>query len=335
MASSEQVHHITALSPPSEPGRHATNEALAEVHFLSPDELSEQASNHNPGGNITLLHGYAPVESARTPVPYTLAIPEYPRIAATAVIVPGFCAIKRTSRELRNELAYQGIPTVSYNPARVHSSRKDWLHHAVNPQRLHYDTLAAVDRDIRLSIEQAKVPEGIQISNAKRILIAHSMGNLAAIDFAVDHPMRVDSLVSIGGAGMEEPLGLKLVARTKDVVLRDVAAAALTGKFKGYGLKVATNTIHYVARNPVRTAAEVISCTVADKRQAVERLAELGVRQVVFCPMNDDFFYPEDTIKAVGEAVDYWEIIENLQHTGPQTQARRVAQIISPAIINR
>lgn len=291
---------------------------------LSPESSESREFVSYP--HVHWVHGEAGVASAHEPIKWTAAIPDSPTINALGLIANGFCAIKRSSREFREALAAEGLATVSYDPARVHSSLLDLPRHTLNPQALHYESLAGIDSSL------ASHPALGELAAAPRILIGHSMGNLAALDYAVNHPESIATMISIGGVGMERRLGLKLVARSKDMVLHDIGPAIVTGKFNDYGLKGAARLLHYVWRNPMRTGTEAVSCMVSDKRRQVHQLAALGVRHVVLMPEDDDFFYPVDTIRTVHDVVDHWEIMEGMKHACPQTDAKKVATIVMQAL---
>lgn len=281
-----------------------------------------------------LVHGQAIVPGAKQPVPYSVALPYELQSDTLGIIVPGFGAIKRTSRGLRDAFANEGVATVSYDPARVHSSARDLPRHLLNPQELHYETLGAIESHIRHNIAMATNPTGKTIIDSKVTLIAHSMGGLPAPEFAIDNHEIMDGVMYIGAIGLEEPLGLKLIYRSKDLAVRDVGPGIIKGRY-GHSPSMAKRSLNYFVRNPLRTAAEIVSCTRADRRPQVQKLAQLGVYQAVFCPEDDAFFYPEDSYAAVGDVVDHFEVIENCNHTGPQTKPEHVARVVGRVILKR
>lgn len=299
------------------------------VHL--PTALSPETSETLTASAYDTVEGQAEIPGAKKPIPYTTLLPRTLVSNNHAVIVNGYCAIKETSDALGAALAGNGVATTIYDPARVHSSRLDWLRHIANPQSLHYESLRGVTTHARQNIEYARYQNGSVIRDGKLILIGHSMGNLAMMDFGVKHPEELDMVISLAGVGLEEPLGLKLVWRTKDVVA-DVATNIVRGNFEGYGLRVAYRSLHYIGRNPVRTAAEAISCMVADKRKHGMKLAELGVHHEIICAEDDGYFYYQDTLKAMQGIASNCHVIEDMSHVGPQVQPHRTARYLGGII---
>lgn len=281
---------------------------------------------------IDYVHGKADVEGAKTPLPYTLAVPKQLRTDSLAVFVSGFGAFKQTSREFRNALANEGIATVTYESPRLHNSQIAWLGHLADPQKLHYNAIGGITEALRSNEALAGLESGRTLMNNRLTLINHSMGNLAGLEFARQHPDLVQTVVSIGGAGLEKPLGLKLVPRAATVLRKDIVPAIVDGKF-GFHPKLAAREAVYIGSNPLRTIAEIGSCMVADKRGVVAKLRELGVDVIALCPENDGFFYPADTLQGVGPHVAQYEVMEKSMHCTVQTEAVRTAKTVGRLLL--
>lgn len=280
-------------------------------------EATETAISWGP---IEHQHGAIEVVGAKDPIPYTLALPSASQSELITLIVPGYGAFKRTSRGLRDSLAAQeGIATVSYDPARIHGRRRGSLRDLFDPQALHLNTLEAI-------VDDLKVPDG------RLVLLAHSMGSLAASDFAARYPDKLAGVVYLGPVGMGSPGPVSMARRGVQELGTDVLPAIAAGRF-GYSPAVGKRAIRYFANNPLRTVGEAISCgqpKIVQRR--IEYAARLGVRQAVVAFEHDRFFPPDEISQAVSHLVDSVTELKESQHLAPQREPQRVARLAGQLI---
>lgn len=294
------------------------SEQLA-LHAPEPLEQFERPTN--------LVHGAVRVAGTKVPVKYTAEFPEIPHYRTIAMIVPGFGAIKRSSRALRHQLAsVHGIPTISYDPARTIDAAKNRVSQLLDPQDLHARSIAAIMQDVD------QLTEGSYLDDYGKTVIAHSMGGLAATRYVFENPQAVDTLIHISTVGAEGPLGLRLAPRALRELGTDVLPAIASGEF-GYHPGLGLKAIQYFTRNPMRTASEIVSCMRSDTRPATEEIRNQGVYLGYIALQDDAFFKIGDARQEIKHYFDEYHELP-FKHIAPQTKAPvvadAVAQVLAP-----
>lgn len=303
----------------------AKEDALAEII-----DISEAQSFVEPIPSIA-LHGEVRVPGASRPVEYTAKIPINLQSETVALLVPGFGAFKRTSRRFRDALADQeGVISVSWNPARRPDSKAALLEQALHPQKLHADTIEEVLNDIRRHPDSKNTEHEAVLQEGPVSLIAHSMGGLPAAEWASRNIEQTALVAYTGSIGLSESLNTELIKRSANVLLRDIVPGIIKGEY-GREPVLAKRAAEYLLANPLRTAAEMVSCLRADIRAHVQYLAACGVRQTVVCLEKDDYFYWEEARDAVEHLVDSFKVISG-KHTAPQRQPLYVASHLGAEI---
>lgn len=277
-----------------------SGETLATVHAIHPQEEGVFST-------MATLHGQVRVLGCN--VEFTRESPLDQLIEEKVLIVPGFGGFKRTSRGLRGAFAEAGYDATSYSPVRRdRQSRRDQL---VYPQQVHVETIRMLSQEI------------LEEPDEKLTLVAHSMGGLAAVGYAKNHPDKVNNLLLVGSAGFHSPRLLQLASS-----LPRGLAGSLRHEFipmirqkavDATPLNAWRAAYHYLA-NPTRTAGEAISCISQDVRDDVRELSEQGVR-TIFLGLEYDMLVPVPDTAVCDESA----ILPRAGHIAPQVKADRIA----------
>jgi hypothetical protein len=316
----------SVVNLPESPFAAAGNQSgLAEVIELHP------AVGEANYGLRPLIHGAAPVEGGATTVTYSFSVPEDIAVQTVAIGINGFGAFKRTAREFRNKLAMnEGVPAISYDPLR-RSAPGHKLLHALDPQRLHVNTITAIANHLET---RRDLPRHVRqlAHEAPYTLIPHSMGELPAVRWLEqdENADKTALIIHLGALGISPLKPREIIRRTTDVLVNDVLPALATNEY-GNSPVMVRRAIRYFLSNPAQTAAEIMSCLAADTSQSVRALADMGVPQAIVAMENDDFFYPDEIQTHVGNIVDEIVIIEG-RHTAPQRQPTAVAKAVGSII---
>jgi pimeloyl-ACP methyl ester carboxylesterase len=265
------------------------------------------------------------VEAAGDSVIYTVEAPESPKYEGVGVIVPGFGGFKRTSRDLRHELALEGLTTVSFTPVR-HDRQPVWTRLA-DSQSAHVETLGAVLADLPINKDvMVQLPRQ---DWRRHVLLPHSMGNLAAARYAeVDSGAQTEGIVSLAGVGLGSPSVLQLLETVPKGLPRALATELLPFLLARKVEITPRNVwriIHYYASNPARTAGEMYACLSTDIRPTIHQLGAKGVTSA-FISFEHDALIPPNPY--IGNVVDYYTEMPDAGHMAPQLKAQRVARTI-------
>lgn len=255
----------------------------------------------------------------------TTEVPFSPTTDQVAYIIPGFGGIKASSDPLRSELARLGVTTVSYSPARKGVT---FLSDLLRSQDLHVDTINGITK--RLADSSARYSKHTEQRFAfdpyKQLMVPHSMGGLAAANYAAQNPDNISAIVNLAAAGYGSP---KLGALASDVPagiiggiwheLRPFARTQSADQAK----QLLKTVLHYYASNPSRTIGEMYSCLSTDVRP---QIAQLGNR-VAYLAFKYDILIPPSE-EAVSGAVNMYHEFENMGHLGPQVKPNPIARKI-------
>lgn len=293
-----------------EPNREHLSLELAVPSIVVTQERASLSAPHH--------HGKVIVEGQ--PVEYTEELATYPS-ATKAIIVPGFGGFKRTSRELRHAVAQDGMDGVSYDPLRKGTrTRRDKL---LYPQVTHVSTIRAIHDDLQIN-------EAVRHDHAEAydlILLAHSMGGLAATDFALEHPDHVDMVVYLGSAGFGSPT-INQLAHTSPRAVVGMLQHELVPFVRDRHIDVTPKNVlrvmRYYGSDRWRTAGEAASCLRHDMREKVKELGRQGI-QTVALQFEHDIAVP----KADVEACTVSDTIPGTGHIAPMLKPERVAWWIS------
>jgi pimeloyl-ACP methyl ester carboxylesterase len=244
------------------------------------------------------------------------------------MIVPGFGGFKRSSRKIRNALAQnEEFAAVSYEPSRHGGIRNDLL----AAQKVHIDTVNVIIQDLADNQQLQDIPASHDIDYDRVVLVPHSMGGLPAVEHAYRHPEDVSRIILMATVGSEAAVKLGFVPRLGFSVKNELVPSAARGKFGGIkdGGIMLSRAVKYYGSNPVRTVGEIASCMLADQREKIEALGELGVKTALYLLGSDELIPAERSASAAGDLVDYVEIAEGLNHLAPQTCYEQVATDVS------
>lgn len=320
---------LAAFQIPSQPERGFFDEQAeqwATVHHLPypDDRRTQQDDPYTKEQLFQAAHGSVAVKYAHDPVKYTITIPTDVVHPTAHLIVPGFGGFKRSSRGLRNAFSlHQSTAAISFEPPRIGNR----LHDLFDSQRLHTDTIDAILNDLPNNVQLRDTANGNKLDLGSVVLDAHSMGGLSATRYAMAHPDNVKLLTYLEAVGLEDPRLMRFLPRLLPTILKDIGPSLRDGEFDedGNNPRILLNALHYYARNPVRTIGEMGSCVSADIREQVVALGMLGVKRAMLYGGSDALIPAEPSVTSSGRLVDHCEVMREVGHAGPQTQATRVS----------
>ncbi len=309
------------------PGPQPPAETLASVSYLPSRDIEHPPMPEGvflpiEGNPFHVKHGL--VEVSGQEIQYTGAYPEELKYDGVAITIPGFGGFKQTSRPLRTTLAQEGVATITYGPAR--DDDYNTADRLLNSQELHTKTVEAIIEDLRDNpYVRSEVPNGGKIDFDRIWLLPHSMGNLAAADFAEEHYSQVEAITSLAGVGHGSPT-LKqflnpLFIPKAALAIRHEVLPYLKSGLVDINAANAYRALHYYAKNPTRTIGEAIACLTTDLRPTYERLGELGVK-TAFIAFEHDCLIPVNV--QIAENVDQYREVRGTGHLAPMLKSARV-----------
>lgn len=311
----------------------------AESFIHQMDELSPQETTEPFSEGLQLLQETIIIEGSarvhRSNVDYTLEVPESLEVEAIGYISPGFGGIKLSSDPLRKELAQAGMAAVSLTPGRNGHTRTSDL---LRAQHLHSDTLDAIGKDIGEHLFRIKkaVPNGAALDPYHKILIAHSMGGLSAMEHAEAEPGQVEMVVNLAAAGYSKMtlMGLaKSVRRGGPAGVRHEVIPFARQQSRENAKKLLKDVVVYYGGNPLRTGGEVLSILESDLGpRALTLTGKHGTRFAYYAMQHDCLVPPDQSIE---DFVDYYDEIENSGHLAPQVKPRLVTNKVLDFVHNR
>lgn len=298
-----------------------TNGLLAEP---LPDQAIEP-----PQMPTTFIHGE--VNVGRSQSKFTLEIPSDPAYDGIAIWTPGYLGIKQSSSEPRKEVAASNIAVLSYSPVR--RGRNIW-EDCSDPQKAHAETIQAIDvqlQDLRPRID--RLTGGKKIDVNKKLLLAHSMGLLAASRYAKMESGKIDMVMGLGGVGLGHPLpseiGIDLVKGLPALVKYELIPALKERHIK-VNLRNLRDFVDYYSH--LRIMFEGLSCLQDDIREDMSGLKDRGISSAYLGFQYDVLVRPDQQI---GDHVDAFQIMKNAGHLAPIIKAKKVALIIKELVLNR
>lgn len=290
-----------------------------------PDQLLE-AQQLLP---TTLIHGE--VKVGRSQSIFTLEIPVEPTYDGVAIWTPGYLGIKPSSSEPRKEVAASNIAVLSYSPVR--RGRNIW-EDCGDPQRAHAETIQAIDvqlQDIQPQIDRIAGKNKVDVN--KKLLLAHSMGLLAASRYASMEPGKIDMVMGLGGVGLGHPLpseiGIDLVKGLPALIKYELVPALRERHIK-VNLRNLRDFVDYYSH--LRIMFEGLSCLRDDIREDMSVLKDRGIASAYLGFQYDVLVRPDEQI---GEHVDNFRIMENAGHLAPIIKAKKVADHITELLTAR
>jgi pimeloyl-ACP methyl ester carboxylesterase len=231
------------------------------------------------------------------------------------MLVPGFGGIKRSSRGERVANAQNGIPCVSYDPARL-----SWnlLGNLAGSQELHVRTADAVMSAVSKAVRaRHDVPNKSSLDPDRFLLSAHSMGGFAATELGLKRPGQVESVVYKASPGFGRfSFDLAGVKDEFDDILRSGELEPTVHNYARF--------MRYVFGNPFRTAGELLACVSVDNRPKVARLGDIGVNLAYLGFENDTMVPPSQVMSGIQEVVSVTHVMPGVGHLAPWRHPSRV-----------
>jgi hypothetical protein len=307
----------------------AANHDVYELPII-PEELSgifDSKSFSLDSKPTKLFHGN--IEMGADAVKWTLEIPEDIIYEGIAIFSPGYLAIKQSSRSIRHALAQQGISALTYSPAR--RDGESWWVSAEDPQKIHAETQRAIGKDLRQRSDiKNSAPNSSRIDLNRKILIAHSMGGLAATRFAQMEPGNIEMIVGLAACGFGHPTLAELATDIPGGILNSLKHELIPAIQRGniaVNLRNIKDLINYYTH--MRVAFEGISCVFDDVREDVAKLDDKGIPYFYEAYQHDILVRPD---KSVAKYVRSHEIVANAGHLQPQKRPERVAHRIGKLV---
>lgn len=233
------------------------------------------------------------------------------------MLLPGFGGIEQSSRGEREANAQNGIPCVSYDPARL-----SWnvLGNLAGSQSLHTRTADAVMTAVTKAVANRRnIPNQSAINLERFILSAHSMGGFAATELGLKRPGQVESVVYKASPGFGKH-GFDLVGLMSE--LNDLLSS---GEIEP-SIRTYTRAARYILNNPVRTAGELRACVTVDNSPNVARLGDLGVNLAYLGFEDDTMVPPAEVMSGVQKVIDVTHVMPGVGHLAPQRHPLQVAE---------
>lgn len=277
-------------------------------------------------GEMIVRSGQLQVQ--RDTVRWSFYIPENRVYDGYAVYVPGYFGIHHSSNAPQKELAQRGVATLTYSPARVGSS---WWETATDPQALHAQTIHDIGEHLLEQCIHKEAPDATNLNLEKMMLVAHSMGGLAATRFATLQPGSVDIIYKLAACGYGHPTLPELaidIPRGMVGFIRDELIPALSSGNIEPTIHNALDALNYLRH--VRALFEARSCLLEDSRPAIQAAREAGIT-VAYQAYERDMLVRPDI--SVADHVDHHEIVPEFGHLSPISRAGHIAEKITQFIM--
>jgi len=255
-----------------------------------------------------------------TAIKYTYERPMTTEDPVPLLLVPGYGGIKPAYKELRKSVVDIGKPAITFKAPRT-QERFAALHpkHFFHPERLLAQSVIAITRDI--------IERGGDSNEFEQVDTAgHSMGGPAVVNAGLVHPELFRSVTTVASAGLDGHTLKDMRDRAPAVIFGEILPMVKDIKIcKDY--RTVQHMVHYVARNPWRTAAEGLAVGSGDIRDKVTHLGSLGVRTAALQFENDHFFPVEGVREHSADRFDIFRVFSdpNANHMWPQLQPDAVA----------
>lgn len=265
------------------------------------------------------------VPGTSKPVEYSGSMPiEELESRLIHLAVPGFGGIKGSYKSLQRSMAGQEKKfTLSFAPARSSSNKLD-------PQQVHEDTIGAIAQDVADSGILEDLPNGNIINLSELNGILHSMAAEAGTRRALNYPSEIRNLLFVNPIGLEDSREFaRYLRRIGPCALTEILPGFVKGEFKDHrSLLTGFNMGKHLFGNIVHTAGEIVTCHTSDLRRDLSRLGAMGVGTAVILGGRDRLVPAKASFDGAAHHVDHCEIIEDLDHFGPQKQPEQTAHHI-------
>lgn len=256
------------------------------------------------------------VPGTSKPVEYSGSMPFDLGSEFMSLVVPGFGGIKGSYKRFQRSMAgKEKIFTLSFAPARSSSNKLD-------PQQVHEDTIGAIAQDVADSGILEDLPNGNIINLSEFNGILHSMAAEAGTRRALNYPSEIRNLILKNPIGLEENGEFaKYLRRIGPCALTEILPGLMKGEFKDHRSLIAGfNMGKHLFGNVVHTAGEIVTCHTSDLRRDVSRLGAMGVGTAVILGGRDRLVPAQASFDGASHLVDHCEIVDELDHFGPQKQ---------------
>lgn len=262
------------------------------------------------------------VPGASKPVEYSGSMPiEELNSRFMHLAVPGFGGIKGSYKSFQRSMAGQEkVFTLSFAQARSSSNKLD-------PQQVHEDTIGAIAQDVADSGILDDLPNGNIINLSELNGILHSMAAEAGTRRALSYPSEIRNLVYANPIGLEDSREFaRYLRRIGPCALTEILPGFVKGEFKDHrSLLTGFNMGKHLFGNIVHTAGEIVTCHTSDLRRDVLRLGNMGVGTAVLLGGRDRLVSAQASFDGAAHYVGHCEIVEELDHFGPQKQPEQTA----------
>jgi hypothetical protein len=261
------------------------------------------------------------VSAGRSVIEWEIAVPQNLSHDGMAFFSPGYSGVYGSSKAPVDAAAAEGIITVRMKPGR--KGRNFW-EDMTKPQKLHVEGIEAVAADIATRTDlKDDLPNLGEIDPHKKLILAHSMGLLAALLYAQKHPNEVQMVFGYAGCGLGHPtMGEVIPSALKGAIpgmKHEIVPSIREGDIAASAENI-FDLFHYW-RHP-RVIAEGLSCTVLDLIPTALRIQNEGVL------VAQQAYELDSLVKAdpkVAEYVGFHEILPNRGHMAPMRKAALVA----------
>lgn len=276
-----------------------------------------------PTVNTYIAHGTVP--TANSLIEYNAEFPETLVYDGWALIGSGFGGLEQTYRPLLHALALEGFFAATFTPQR-NDDHSLW-EQLSDPQQLHVDTIEALASAVPQNPEVREILGPYRLPNFKRLLLLpHSMHGIPAARYAAMRPDTVDAILNLASVGYGSPtLGQLAITTPTGIIqaLKHELIPYLTSGDIDISIANVLGFIHYFAKNPARTAGELISCLRTDIRPVAEQLDNRNVKNAFIAMQYDCLIPPNDNI---ADTVDLYHVLPGTGHLSPQVKAAKVAR---------
>lgn len=314
---------------------------MSSVHELGlgtvPEARMGTLLDLNPrlnGGDFSLLHGvvedlppvielHGEVEVRGGKSRWSLSTTEASSHEKGVLFIPGFTAIKGSSRPFTAAMAQAGFDTVRFSPVRHYegSRTEDWE----DATQLGVDTIHALQRKLSDQEVRRKLPAGHNPDFENPYEVAHSMGSLST---ARDE--QAAARVIMGGVGFGSPTLRQLAQRVRKGV-----AGSLQHEMwpmlrdGGFSLGHAIDYGHYFVRRPSRVAGEARACLREDVRPLLAAQRALGiVIPTAYIEFDRDILVQAGDSARDAEGIDIFTRVEEYGHMAPQVKSHFMSALV-------
>jgi len=268
-----------------------------------------------------VLEGFAHAD--RFDVHWTAEFPENLAYNGLVHFINGFGATEASSGAYREASAQAGFATVTHEPVRKDNGRL--VTRVRDPQRVHAQSMVAVAADLRQRSDiRKKAPNGSKIERDRKILKPHSMGGLAAAQYAELEPDVVEMIYNYATCGFGPPTIAQVLRNLPSGAIgtlqHEIIPAIWNGNIR-LSLRSAKKEAEYFLSDVSRPICEGRSCVNESVLERTERLRARGVL-IAWLGFEYDFLVPPTP--DIAKYVDLYRVMRGAGHMAPQRKPQEV-----------